>query len=120
MEDLQVAELTLREGIYNQTCFHAQQAAEKALKGFLAAARSSVPRTHSLTQILEFCVAVDATFPNLEKESRSLDRFYIPTRYPDALPGSLPDGSPEHADASEALLAARLIIERVNQVIRHA
>ena len=32
-DDLRVAELILREGIYHQACFHAQQCVEKALKG---------------------------------------------------------------------------------------
>lgn len=31
-----------------------------------------------------------------------LDRFYIPSRYPDALPGTLPDGLPSRDDAKEA------------------
>jgi len=32
-----------------------------------------------------------------------LDRYYIPTRYPDAVPGSLATGMPNQADAEEAL-----------------
>ncbi len=36
-EDLKVAEIVLREGLYNQACFHAQQCAEKALKAALLA-----------------------------------------------------------------------------------
>ena len=35
-EDLQMARLAIREGLYNQVCFHAQQAVEKMLKGLLA------------------------------------------------------------------------------------
>ena len=34
-EDLAMAQLALDQGIYRQTCFHAQQAAEKALKALL-------------------------------------------------------------------------------------
>lgn len=44
-----------------------------------------------------------------------LDRFYIPTRYPDALPGSLAEGLPESSDAQEALAIARQVFERVTQ-----
>jgi len=36
-----------------------------------------------------------------------LDRFYIPTRYPDALPGMLAEGLPGQQDAQEALDLAR-------------
>jgi len=35
-----------------------------------------------------------------------LDRFYIPTRYPDALPGMLDDGLPNLDDATDALRVA--------------
>jgi len=34
-EDLKVAELVLEESIYNQVCFHSQQAGEKALKALI-------------------------------------------------------------------------------------
>jgi HEPN domain-containing protein len=40
-----------------------------------------------------------------------LDRFYIPTRYPDALPGTLPEGMPAQKDAEEALNLARETLE---------
>lgn len=36
-----------------------------------------------------------------------LDRFYIPTRYPDALPGSLESGLPNQSDANESLSSQR-------------
>ena len=45
---------------------------------------------------------------------RLLDRFYIPTRYPDALPGGALDGLPTQDDAQEALelvQGALLLIE---------
>jgi HEPN domain-containing protein len=42
-----------------------------------------------------------------------LDRFYIPTRYPDALPGMLPDGLPGQRDAQEALDLAKQTLEQV-------
>jgi HEPN domain-containing protein len=44
---------------------------------------------------------------------RLLDRFYIPTRYPDALPGALPGGVPRQRDAEEALDLARGVLQRV-------
>jgi HEPN domain-containing protein len=49
-EDLRVAELVLREGIYNQACFHAQQCVEKALKALISHSRASAPpKTHDIT-----------------------------------------------------------------------
>jgi len=34
-EDLKIAELALKEKLYNQACFHSQQCVEKILKGFI-------------------------------------------------------------------------------------
>lgn len=110
-EDLQVAELVLVEGIYNQACFHAQQCVEKALKGALARRGEAPPRTHSITDLL-------GLFPpewlaDLRGDLVGLDDFYIPTRYPDALPGILPDGLPGKAEAEEAVALARAVLERM-------
>jgi len=38
-----------------------------------------------------------------------LDDYYIPTRYPDALPGTLPEGLPEQSDAENAIGLARYL-----------
>jgi HEPN domain-containing protein len=47
-----------------------------------------------------------------------LDRFYIPTRYPDALPGMLAEGSSTDEDAREAMDLARQTLQRVQQVVK--
>ena len=112
-EDLLVAEIAEKEGIHNQTCFHSQQAAEKALKGFLVAKGRPVPKTHILAQLIGICAAMDSDFEAFEVDCLNLDRYYVPTRYPDALPGSLPEGLPDAKDAQQALGAARRIFDFV-------
>ena len=49
----------------------------------------------------------------LAMDVQLMDRFYIPTRYPDALPGSLPEGLPGVEDAREALEVTRRTLEIV-------
>jgi HEPN domain-containing protein len=44
--------LTEGGGPYDGACFHAQQAAEKALKAVLAAVDAPIPRTHNLEDLL--------------------------------------------------------------------
>lgn len=44
-----------------------------------------------------------------------LERFYIPTRYPDALPGTLPEGLPGERDAREALDMARQTLKLIRR-----
>ncbi|MEI7451008.1 MAG: HEPN domain-containing protein [Desulfomonile sp.] len=44
---------------------------------------------------------------DLREELGQMDIYYIPTRYPDALPGSLAEGLPGKEEAEEAITAAR-------------
>jgi HEPN domain-containing protein len=104
-EDLRMAELALAEGIFNQACFHAQQCAEKAIRGYLEGQGLPPPRTHRMADLLPMLPA--GLMTELEDALRLLDRFYIPTCYPDAFPGMLPDGLPGRQDAQEALAVAR-------------
>ncbi|MFZ0929780.1 MAG: HEPN domain-containing protein [Syntrophobacteraceae bacterium] len=114
-EDLKMAELAIRECIYNQVCFHSQQSAEKAVKALLLLQGQVVPRTHLLGDLLRL-LEPDPFSASLGIQL--LDRFYLPTRYPDALPGSLPEGLPNHEDAFEALAVARQVLITVSDIIQ--
>lgn len=112
-EDLRMAELALPNGIHNQVCFHAQQCAEKALKGLLTYQGTIPPRTHRITDLLSLLKS-----DPFDVETHLLDRFYIPTRYPDALPGMFPEGLPELSDAQNALDTARRVLETVTVLVK--
>ena len=113
-EDERMAEHALEEKIYNQACFHSQQAVEKILKGFLRAKGKAFPKTHSLPEVLSICEKIDPQFAELEDNCLVLDRYYIVTRYPDALPGTLPEGLPDEGQAEEALS----ILRRVSKFVK--
>jgi HEPN domain-containing protein len=51
-------------GPYDTACFHAQQAIEKSLKGFLAFHRQPIPRTHDLEELQQLCLAL-VSMPHL-------------------------------------------------------
>ncbi len=51
-QDLRMAEIALKENLYNQVCFHSQQAAEKFLKGYLFAKNKTIPKTHFIDELL--------------------------------------------------------------------
>jgi len=108
-EDLTMAELALHATVFNQVCFHAQQCAEKVVKGLLVRQGLTPPRTHRLSDLLP--LLTPNPFAALSLDLQFLDRFYIPTRYPDALPGSLAEGMPNEADALEALVLVRQIMQ---------
>jgi HEPN domain-containing protein len=108
-EDLRVAEIVFREGIYNQVCFHAQQCVEKCVKAVFLAQRRLPPKVHAIARLLSLLEV--HPFEGFEEELILLDRFYISTRYPDVLPGSLPEGMPTREDAESALQVARKAYE---------
>lgn len=108
-EDLRIAELALKEKIYNQVCFHAEQCVEKVIKDVIIYIGRRHPPTHKLVDLINYLG--ESIFDDLKNEIILLDRFYILTRYPDALPGSLPEGLPGEADAKEALRTAKAVYE---------
>ncbi len=109
-DDLETARLLLANERHAVACFLAQQAAEKALKGLLYAAGADAVLGHSVAAL---CVEVAAVHPELTPrcpEWSSLDQHYIPTRYPDALPGGIPSDVYTAAQATAATdLAGELL-----------
>lgn len=99
-----------KRGRFYLALFHFQQAAEKALKAFLYFKLEEVAifRTHSVTELIEVAGEIDKDFSEVRK-SKSLDAYYIPTRYPNGLPGGVP--SRFYDDPEEAAEAERLARE---------
>lgn len=87
--------------------FHFQQSAEKALKAYLYLRARSVQvlYTHSVSELLRIATASDRMFLKVRNAGK-LDSYYIPTRYPNGLPGSVP--SRYFDDPKEALAAKKL------------
>lgn len=118
-EDLRMAELAFDENLFNQVCFHAQQCAEKSLKAVFASLGDLTPRTHALVDLLERLPdSARSAFSSVSDQLRQLDQFYVPTRYPDALPGMLPSGMPQRSHAAAALETARTVFAIVEGLPR--
>jgi|TARA_Y100000031_G_C7912432_1_gene244444 HEPN domain-containing protein len=94
-EDKEMAGLAYNARLYNQACFHIQQGAEKCLKAYLLEKDGKFPKTHSLTELLMLASLKDESLLSLKEGCLYLDQFYIPTRYPDAPLGGLPEGEPK-------------------------
>lgn len=57
--DFSAAQATLNtEGPYDTVCFHAQQGAEKYLKGLLASFRQNIPFIHDLVALNTLCKSI--------------------------------------------------------------
>jgi len=116
-EDLIVAQASLEKEVYNQVCFHSHQGVEKTLKGYLAAKDRDIPKTHFISALLKLCFQIDGNFKGLINRCLKLDDYYIPTRYPDALPGTLPEGIPTKEDAQEAISILEEMMDFVAKVL---
>lgn len=89
---------------------------EKALKALLAASGELVPRTHRLADLWQRLPATDRdALVNLRDAAFDLDRYYLPARYPDALPGVLPEGLPGKEHAERAVETCRRVLGYVRQ-----
>jgi len=67
---------------YASSCFHSQQAAEKAAKAFLYSQGIRALVSHSVTRLINECAKFDTAFADFVEAGRELDRHYIGSRYP--------------------------------------
>lgn len=106
-QDLATAEYELRADppFAADVAFHAQQAAEKALKAFLTWHSCPFRKTHNLEEIGEQCLKLDGTLKDLIDRAVPLTEYAWKFRYPGE-----PEAPPrEEADA--ALATAREVYE---------
>lgn len=111
-EDMGAAEILHKNKKFAQSCFHSQQAGEKALKA-LYFLNDVEPWGHSLLKLSkEFVGPADIMeeLKTYEKTFRELDRYYISTRYPDGLPGTIPSEAYDSGDSDSAIESAKKII----------
>jgi len=115
--DLDAAGVNAGAGFAAVACFLAQQAAEKALKAFLYAQGERAVLGHATHLLLRQCQQYDASLAAFEDVCRRLDQYYIPTRYPNGLPGGVPHEVYSPAQAAEAIRGARELLETIRTLI---
>lgn len=116
-EDLRGAEGMLRDEIFNLVCFLSQQCVEKVLKALLVYEGEIAPKSHDLVDLLKRLKENRGELLEFKEETRWLNRFYVPTRYPDTLPGSLPEGLPNKEDAQKSVEIAHKIFEKGKEIL---
>lgn len=117
-EDIAAVELLLKGKHFHLACFHAQQSAEKAVKAFLYWHNVEEPWGHSVAELIKDASTYNPSLENLFPIGATLDRYYIPTRYPNGLPGGLPSKSYFAHDAQGALDMAKQILAAIRQQIK--
>ena len=119
-DDNDSAVILKENGKFAHSCFHAQQAGEKALKAVWYFADAD-PWGHSIKKLIEDLNSVDLKlYQRLESYTRMglvLDRFYIPTRYPNGLPDITPDVAFTDEDADTCITYSKKIIDEVRSIL---
>jgi HEPN domain-containing protein len=109
--DLRMAQLAARDEhpMWDQACFHAQQAGEKTLKAALVACESNVPRTHDIIVLADQLLDLLPLLNDHMESLAMLNQFGVAPRYP----SWLADETQDEAEAAieTALLIMKLVTE---------
>lgn len=100
--DLEASRACAREGLAEQACFLAQQAAEKALKAIYEA-RGEVAWGHSVQGLLANLPKEAQASPDLLESAERLDRHYVGARYPNGWQSGAPKDHYSGDDARAAI-----------------
>lgn len=108
--DLQHARHSLEVGDFEWSCFAAHQASEKALKAvFLKHGMDAWG--HTLTVLIgNLPDLLERPSNKLVNHARTLDKYYIPTRYPNGFDAGAPTDFFTKDEADHAILQAEEIL----------
>lgn len=105
----------LQNGHCNWSCFKSQQAAEYAAKALLRGLGQRATG-HSILKLLEELEGLGpAITGELKTHARTLDRHYIPPRYPNAFAAGSPYEFYDEPTARAAMAAADKIVEFIRE-----
>lgn len=113
VRDIRMAELAIGDEmpLWDQACFHSQQAAEKALKAVLVARGHAVPRSHDLVLLSDKVADLLPDLAAVIDALAVLNQFGVTPRYPSWL------AEETRSDAVEALGTARLVVNSVLELL---
>ena len=119
-EDLEAAKTLHEAGRFSHACFLWQQSAEKAMKA-LWLATDSDPCGHSIQKlVMQF--PQQNMLPDIQNwltHAAYLDKFYIPTRYPNGLPDLTPSQVYLSQDSALAIEKANFFVEEVRKLLEN-
>lgn len=102
-------------GPYDAVCFHAQQAAEKALKALLAFTNAPQPRTHNLEDLQALCLSTPAAEQLIDLRQLDLSEltpFAVESRYDiEFWPAQAEAAAAVSLAAEVCALASRVVLE---------
>ena len=101
------AVLALPDGPTDTTCFHAQQAVEKALKALLTAREMRFEKVHDLLTHFDAALAQMPELKEYRKQIASIADYAVEIRYPGE------NEEPSRQDAETAVAIAACVVERI-------
>lgn len=116
-EDLRWTRHLVEQGAYYLACFLAQQVAEKALKAFLYAQGEEIVLGHSVERLCAEAASFEPAFREWVRAWSLLDGYYVPARYPNALPDGIPADVYTRQAAEEAVRLAGEVVERIASLL---
>ncbi|MDI6736329.1 MAG: HEPN domain-containing protein [bacterium] len=110
--DLTLAKLGLSQDVlWEQICFHAQQAVEKSLKAILLFFKIDFPFTHDLEELLDTFEHAGISIPSEFLEVGVLTPYAVETRYPGFW------GEISEYDVNEAITFAEMTIQWAEEYV---
>ncbi len=117
--DLEMAKKAMESGFYEWSCFAAQQAAEKAVKAVFQKL-GAVAWGHSVYDLLKVLSKKVQVPEDVLNCGRALDKYYIPTRYPNGFEAGSPFEYFTEEDARNAILYCRRVVQFCESILAEA
>lgn len=99
--------------VWEDLCFNAQQAAEKALKSVLTLQATDFPKTHDIEHLLDLLEQSGRSFPESLRRGVRLTQYAVELRYP--FPGTGEEVT--EGDYREAVAIAQEIVEWAEKTV---
>ena len=114
LHDLETARLvSSREDLLETAIYHCQQAAEKAVKGFLVFHGIAFQKTHDIAELLDNASAIDPSLVQLDEDALMLNPLATKFRYP----SNAWDDQPTAGEFAAALAACQRIYDFILSVL---
>ena len=119
-EDLDVAKALHKSGKHSHACFMSQQSAEKAVKALWLSIDGDSWGYSIQKLVIQF--PQQDRLQNVQawlEHAAHLDKFYIPTRYPNGLPDLTPGQVYHSQDSLQAIEKANFFLEETRSLMKH-
>lgn len=97
------------------SCYHCQQAAEKALKAFLIFKEQTFPFTHDLDWLCRLCSDITDKFEDIANDCTDLTPYATQARYPNNEEITEPEAESALRKAERIVALCESLIEAANQ-----